>query len=89
MRAFADGVLRADERDRPPAAVAVRIDLNTASVGELMALPGVGQVRAEAILLHRVRFGPFRTVEDLLAVDGLGPDTVAGLAPFALVRPRR
>jgi competence protein ComEA len=48
------------------------IDLNTASVGELEALPGVGPVLAERIVAFRNRHGPFATVEDLLDVPGIG-----------------
>ncbi len=48
-----------------------RIDLNRASVTELVRLPGVGEKRAQAIVAHRTR-QPFRRVEDVLAVKGLG-----------------
>jgi len=51
---------------------AERIDLNRASVAELMRLPGVGEKRAQAIVAHRAR-SPFRRAEDVLAVKGLGP----------------
>jgi competence protein ComEA len=49
-----------------------RVDLNRASVSELMRLPGVGERRAQAIVAHRTR-QPFRRAEDVLAVKGLGP----------------
>lgn len=45
-----------------------------------MLLPGVGRQRAEAIILHRVRWGPFRRVEDLADVPGLGPKTMLDLS---------
>ncbi|MEM7202355.1 MAG: ComEA family DNA-binding protein [Planctomycetota bacterium] len=61
------------------------MNLNTASVAQLMALPGVGRVRAEAIVLHRVRHGAFARVEELQRVDGIGPATVASLRPFLRV----
>jgi competence protein ComEA len=48
-----------------------RIDLNRATVAELMRLPGVGEKRAQAIVAHRTR-QPFRRPEDVLAVKGLG-----------------
>lgn len=51
---------------------AERIDLNRASVSELMRLPGVGEKRAQAIVAHRQK-SPFRRPEDVLAVKGLGP----------------
>jgi DNA uptake protein ComE-like DNA-binding protein len=40
-------------------------------------------VRAEAIILDRVRHGPFRTLEDLDRVDGVGATTIEALRPFA------
>jgi competence protein ComEA len=49
-----------------------RIDLNRASVSELMRLPGVGEKKAQAIVAHRQR-QPFRRPEDVVAVKGLGP----------------
>lgn len=48
-----------------------RIDLNRATVSELMRLPGVGEKRAQAIVAHRTK-QPFRRAEDVLAVKGLG-----------------
>jgi competence protein ComEA len=52
-------------------------------VAELCTLPGIGQKRAEAIVLHRVRHGWFQAVAGLCEVDGLGPETVAQLAAHA------
>lgn len=71
-----------------PFAAPVQIDVNTARVPELMALDGIGRVRAEEIVLYRVRHGPFREVDGLLEVDGIGQETVARLRPF-LRDPRR
>ena len=48
------------------------INLNTASPQELLALPGIGQVRALAIADHRAQNGPFATVEDVTKVHGIG-----------------
>jgi competence protein ComEA len=53
-----------------------RVDLNRASVTELMRLPGVGEKRAQAIVAHRTK-QPFRRTEDVLAVKGLGPAWLA------------
>lgn len=49
-----------------------RIDLNRATVAELMRLPGVGQRKAQAIVTHRQK-APFRRPEEVLQVKGLGP----------------
>ena len=39
----------------------------------LAALPGVGPATAKAIVSHRSRKGPFSRLDDLLAIDGIGP----------------
>lgn len=55
------------------------ISLNHASATELEALPGVGPVLAERIVAHRESSGPFREVEDLLQVAGIGEAKLASL----------
>ncbi len=55
-----------------PAGPAPLVDLNTASATDLEALPGIGPTTAEAIVDHRERNGPFRAVDDLLDVRGIG-----------------
>ncbi|MDK1010047.1 MAG: ComEA family DNA-binding protein [Actinomycetota bacterium] len=62
------------------------IDLNTASASELESLPGVGPVLAERIVAYRTDRGPFRTVEDLLDVPGIGEAKLA-LMRDAISRP--
>lgn len=86
MRAFAHGVLDAGAVRGVPAATPLRIDVNLATPCELVAVPGIGPARAEAIVLHRVRHGPFHAVDDLAAVDGVGPGLLAALRPFVCVR---
>ena len=49
------------------------LDLNRASASELETLPGIGPVLAQRICEHRQREGPFRTVDELRAVRGVGP----------------
>jgi competence ComEA-like helix-hairpin-helix protein len=86
IRLFAAG-LHADTIGDTPLTVPVRIDLNRAPVPELMALPGIGRQRARAIVLHRVRHGPFARLPDLLQIDGIGPQTLAALRPQVLPLP--
>ena len=52
------------------------LDLNTADAVALDALPGIGPVKAAAIVAHRRDHGPFRAVDDLLTVRGIGAVTV-------------
>lgn len=49
-----------------------RLDLNAATLEELIALPGIGEVTAQAILELRDLLGAFRYPEDLLLVKGIG-----------------
>ena len=81
---------------KKPLGTGERIDVNHATVVELMRLPGVGRKKAEAIVAHRAR-APYRRVEDLLTVKGvsrgwlekqrphlaLGPAAPAASAPSA------
>lgn len=54
---------------RPP--TPTRININTASVNDLEALPGIGKSLAERIIEHRDKFGPFRRPEHLIIVRGI------------------
>ena len=49
-----------------------RINLNTAGVDQLLSLNGIGQVKAKAIVDYRQQNGPFRSVEDVVKVPGIG-----------------
>lgn len=62
-----------------------KVNLNTASPAELEALPGVGPVLAQRIIDYRTRHGPFRTVRDLLKVEGIGPKKFAAIEPHVTV----
>ncbi|GAA4576877.1 hypothetical protein GCM10023176_49260 [Micromonospora coerulea] len=48
------------------------VNLNTATLAQLDALPGVGPVLAQRILTHREQHGGFRSVADLRQVEGIG-----------------
>lgn len=62
------------------------IDLNNASMEDLTRLPGIGRVKATAILEYRRLHGPFQSVDDLAGVAGIGPRTVERLRSRLKVR---
>ena len=55
------------------------VDLNSASLGDLDSLPGVGPSTAQAIIDYRVANGPYASVDDLLNVRGIGPSKLAAM----------
>jgi len=86
MLAFGAGGLAADpsSAESKPEADA-RVDLNTAAVDELMTVPGIGEVMARRIVEWREQHGPFRRVEDLIKVKGVGDKTFEKLRPHVRV----
>ena len=48
------------------------VNLNTASAADLESLPGIGAKTAERILEYRQKNGPFKKIEDLMNVKGIG-----------------
>lgn len=86
-----DGVAE-EERAARPLGPDEKLDPNTAAVAELRRLPGVGPVRAQAIVKERVSGGKFRSPSDLARVPGIGPHSVDVLTPhlaFGFAPPAR
>jgi comEA protein len=63
---------RASGRSAAKPAVSGTININTASATDLQALPGVGAKTAQRIVEYRQKNGPFKKVEDLMNVRGVG-----------------
>ncbi|TLM86383.1 ComEA family DNA-binding protein [Pseudarthrobacter sp. NamE2] len=62
-----------------------KVNLNTAGVAELDALPKVGPVLAQRIVDWREDHGAFKSVDELDAVDGVGPKMLEQLLPLVTV----
>lgn len=58
------------------------VNVNTAGVDELTAIPGVGPTLAQAIIDERITHGFFYYLEDLLCVKGIGEKTLVKLLPY-------
>jgi len=57
-------------------AALAQININTATKEQLDGLKGVGPTKAQAIIDYRTKNGPFKTVDDLEKVSGIGPATM-------------
>ncbi len=81
----ARGGLRGElvEIDRAgPLRHAFLVDVNAAGWAELAQLPKVGKVLAKRIIDTREQSGPFRSIDDLERVPGIGPRTLAGMRRY-------
>lgn len=59
-----------------------RVNINTATAAELEKLPGIGPAKAAAIAAYREKNGPFKSLEQLAEVSGIGPKTVEALRDY-------
>jgi competence protein ComEA len=63
------------------------VDLNKATLEELLTLPGIGPDRAQAILDYRDEHGRFKIIDEILDVPGIGEATLEQLKPLITVIP--
>ena len=59
-----------------------RIDINSASWVEWTQIEGIGETTAQKIISDREAKGPFRSINDLRRVKGIGPKTLEKMRPF-------
>jgi competence protein ComEA len=69
-------------KKKPPPAP---ININTANSEELQLVPGIGPVTAEKILQMRKSYGPFKSVDDLRAIRGIGPKRLEKMRKYLTV----
>jgi competence protein ComEA len=75
MVVFASG-LCAEEKQKSAAVQSAQVNINKASLEELSELKGIGSKYAERIIEYRQQHGPFKQVEDLANVPGIGSKTI-------------
>jgi competence protein ComEA len=63
------------------AAEAKLVNVNTAAVADLAAVKGIGEVKAQAIVEYRAKNGPFKSMDDLVQVKGIGEKLLAKVRP--------
>lgn len=63
------------------------INLNSATLDQLETLPGIGRKTAERIIEHRTKSGPFKRIEELMNVKGIGEKSFLKLKPMIVVTP--
>ena len=69
-------------KKKPPAKP---VNINTATSQELQQVPGIGPATAEKILQMRKSYGAFKSVDDLLAIRGLGPKRLEKMRKYLTV----
>jgi competence protein ComEA len=62
-----------------------KVNINTADAWLLAALPGIGDVRSQAIITYRQQYGPFRDINELLNVEGIGAVTLDNIRDLITV----
>jgi competence protein ComEA len=65
------------------------VNLNTATADQLEALPGIGPATASRIVEYRQKNGPFKKLEDLMNIKGIGEKSFLKLKPLVTVAPAR
>jgi competence ComEA-like helix-hairpin-helix protein len=66
-------------------AITFPLNVNTATIRQLTALPGIGPVLAERIVAKREERGRFQSIDDLRSVKGIGNERIRNLASYVVV----
>ena len=63
------------------------VNINTASIDELITLPRIGESTARKIIQYREMYGSFQTIEDLQKVSGIGETVFEAIKPYIIIQP--
>lgn len=74
------------EYESSPGQPVDKININTATQIELESLFGIGPVIAKAVIQYRLENGPFKEIEEIQEVSGIGPVTFERIKPFITVK---
>lgn len=77
-----DSLPPSSSAEHPRRMAVEKININTAEPRELARLPGIGEKLAQRIVYHRHQNGPFRRIEDLTQVEGIGDETLMKIRPY-------
>ena len=75
-----------DSKAKPAVSTLLQLDLNMAAEADLVLLPGIGPVMAKRIVEYRRTHGPFKRLDELRQIKGIGAKTYAKLAPLLVVK---
>ena len=74
-----------EETAPPDYVIGDKIDINTATADIFMLLPGIGETLANRIVTYREENGPFKSVDDLLNVEGIGESKLNNIRNYLTV----
>lgn len=64
----------------------LRLDINLSNEEDLVQLPGIGPTLARRIIEYRTQHGPFRKIDDLLEIKGIGKKTRERIRPYIYIK---
>lgn len=78
---FTKSVKKADQKN-------LLVEINTATIDELVQLPQIGPVIASRIVEYRNNYGSFKNINDLIKVKGVGEKKLKSIKPFIYIKPQ-
>lgn len=85
---FGSASINAQRAPAPPAKAEL-INLNTATEAQLTSLPGIGPKTASLIVQYRQKNGPFKKIEEIMNVRGIGEKSFLKLKELITVAPAK